>query len=240
MYLDWCTPADVRTPIELIKCRMQVQMIAGGSNAGELPKVIKTSLEAPASPSSTVVLPSNLSRTPPKGPLALIADTVRSTGIRGLWLGQTGTALRETGGSAAWFGTYELLAKYFVKRHQAKAGPEHIATKSDLSPLELMASGAAAGIAYNVSLFPADSVKSAMQTSAELHPNLPTPGFGETFMRIWRTRGIRGLYAGCALTCLRSGPSSAMIFGIFETLQTHLGWVFDPRSPSKTSEQQPR
>lgn len=43
----------------------------------------------------------------PPGPVALIRDIVRVYGIAGLWHGQMGTFLRETGGSAAWFGAYE-------------------------------------------------------------------------------------------------------------------------------------
>lgn len=212
---------------------MQVQMLAPSvSTTG--PVIIKTALEAPGSPSSTVALPANLAASSAnggrilKGPLALIADTVRQNGIRGLWLGQTGTFLRECGGSAAWFGTYEFVARLLVAEHQKKAPAGHVASKADLAAWELMLAGAMGGIAYNVSLFPADCVKSTMQTSAELHPDRPTPGFGETFLNIYRTRGIRGLYAGCALTCLRSGPSSAMIFGLFETLRIHFGWVFEP------------
>lgn len=222
----------VLTPIELIKCRMQVQQISHG--AGDV--IVKTGLEAPASPASQVVVPASMASTgaAPKGPLALIADTVRQNGIRGLWLGQTGTLLRETGGGAAWFGMYELLAKYFVARRQRHAPGDKV-TKGDLSAWELMAAGAGGGICYNVSLFPADSVKSTIQTFAELNPNKPVPGFVQTARNIYTSRGIRGLYAGCALTCMRSGPSSAMIFALFETLTTHFGWIFDakPAAPAE-------
>lgn len=220
----------VLTPVELIKCRMQVQQIS--HPAGDV--IVKTGLEAPASPASQVVLPASMAQSSngPKGPLALIADTVRQNGIKGLWLGQTGTLLRETGGGAAWFGMYELLARYFIQRREKTAGDGVKVTKADLSPWELMAAGAGGGICYNVSLFPADSVKSTIQTYAELNPNKPVPGFVETARNIYRSRGIRGLYAGCALTCMRSGPSSAMIFALFETLTTHLGWIFDKRPPA--------
>lgn len=228
--------SDVSTPIELIKCRMQVQMLAvdGSSpNTSHGNVVLKTSMEAPASPSSSFTIPASMAKTggAPKGPLALIADTVRTSGIRGLWLGQSGTFLRETGGGAAWFGMYELVAKTFVSRHQARAratsDPEYLSSKADLPAWQLCVAGAAAGVSYIVSLFPADCIKSTIQTYAELNPNKPVPGFVETGMDIFRTRGIRGLYAGCALTCLRSGPSSAMIFGLFETFTTQLGWMFE-------------
>lgn len=209
---------------------MQVQMLAPGAGAPSGPVIVKTALEAPGSPSSTVTLPANLASPRPalKGPFALIADTVRQNGLRGLWLGQTGTFLRETGGSAAWFGIYELVARLMVKEYQKVSPPGYVASKADLAGWQLMLAGAMGGIAYNISLFPADCVKSTMQTHAELNPDKPVPGFGATFLNIYRTRGIRGLYAGCALTCLRSGPSSAMIFGLFETLRINFGWVFEP------------
>jgi ornithine carrier protein len=89
-----------------------------------------------------------------------------------------------------------------------------------------MSSGAIAGISYNVILFPADSVKSSMQTFAELNPGAKRRSFGGTAKEIWKTRGIRGLYAGCGLTCLRSGPSSAMIFLIFQRLEQNFGYIF--------------
>lgn len=46
----------------------------------------------------------------PPGPITLIKDIVRVYGISGLWHGQMGTFLRETGGSAAWFGAYEYAS----------------------------------------------------------------------------------------------------------------------------------
>lgn len=220
------------TPIELVKCRMQVQMMGGGDG----PAVVKTPLSAPAGPSSSVRIPP-VSSSGPLGPFALVAEVVKQNGIRGLWLGQTGTFLRETGGSAAWFGTYELVARAFVHQRQKHAAPGVEVTKGDLPTWELLVAGACGGVAYNVSLFPADCVKSTIQVSAELHPDKPPPGFAETFKNIYKTRGIRGLYAGCALTCLRSGPSSAIIFGLFETLRTHFGWIFDgPAKAKKDSE----
>ena len=156
---------------------------------------------------------------PPMGPLALITDTIRNQGLRGLWLGQTGTLFRETGGSAAWFGAYELSTRSWISHY-------NYTSKADLSALQLMSSGALAGISYNVILFPADSIKSNMQTWAELNPGAARSSFIQTGKNIFRTRGLRGLYAGCGLTCLRSGPSSAMIFLIFQRLEQNFGYIF--------------
>ncbi|PWN30140.1 mitochondrial carrier [Jaminaea rosea] len=220
----------VLTPVELIKCRMQVQMI--GAEAQLLAKEVASGSTA----GSTVTVEAlNAARRSLPGPVALLRQTIQENGIRGLWLGQTGTLLRETGGGVAWFLAFEGACRSFVARRQQQqqvvAGGNKV-TKADLSSLELVVAGAAAGVSYNVVLFPADVVKSTMQTEAELaagsgNAKVAPSGFLTTFQRIWATRGIRGLYAGCGVTCLRSGPSSAIIFLLYsrlEQLADRRGW----------------
>lgn len=229
---------DGRTPIELIKCRMQVQMLAREGAFGSTSKTSPPPLTLPFIPAaqtrhvSTTTIPLHAPRSniPPDGPISLITSTIRKHGLRGLWLGQMGTLVRETGGSAAWFTTYEVASKAFISYHQTLSdlsGSSHRITKKDLATWELMCSGALAGMAYNIVLFPADSVKSGMQTWAEIHPDKPRLTFGETGKRIWRTRGLRGMYAGCGLTVARAAPSSAMIFAIYETMEKRFGNRFE-------------
>jgi ornithine carrier protein len=186
-----------RTPIELVKCKMQVQML-----------IAPPALSAGVHPTLAPPLSRNL-----PGPLAILHDAVRAGGVRGLWLGQTGTLIRETGGSAAWLGTKELICK-FLRRD---------APRRELWPWESALSGACAGAAYNLTFFPADTIKSTMQTEAELRPALAgTMGqrsFGAVARELYRARGLRGLYAGCGITVARSVPSSALIFLIYDGLK---------------------
>ncbi|KAG8842811.1 hypothetical protein FRB91_003910 [Serendipita sp. 411] len=195
------------TPIELVKCKMQVQMLSAGvlaGSGGNTPEIRKL-----------------------KGPFSILTSVVRTNGVRGLWLGQTGTLLRESGGSAAWFTMNEFVSGLFISRREKTQGlPAYSLSKKDLSPWELALSGACAGIAYNVSLFPADTVKSALQTEEELRPRapgVPRPTFVGTFLGMYRAQGIRGLYAGLGVTVARSAPSSAMIFLIYDGLNKHFG-----------------
>ena len=162
-----------------------------------------------------------------QGPLEIVKDIWHTSGIRGLWLGQLGTLLRETGGGIAFFTAYEGVARYFLGLRQKAAAPGVTLTKADLAQYELMISGAAAGVSYNFILFPADCVKSAIQTAAELDPHGPKLGFLEMGKKIYRTRGLKGLYAGCGLTCLKSAPSCALVFVLYENLTQHLGYLFD-------------
>ncbi|PKI85508.1 mitochondrial ornithine carrier protein [Malassezia vespertilionis] len=195
----------VLTPVELIKCRMQVQMMTMHTAQADAPKDVRRAL--PQLPSA----------------LTLIRQTVREAGIRGLWLGFAGTLVREMGGGIAWFLTFEIATRELIQLHQHQH-PSKLFAKKDLSSIDLAGSGALAGIMYNVSLFPADCVKSTMQTEKELRMHSKVPhaisrGFFATFAHIYKTRGIRGLYAGLGVTCLRSAPSSAIVFLVYNKLE---------------------
>ena len=186
-----------RTPIELVKCKMQVQMLVAPPASSAVAAGV---LLTPASPALQ-----NL-----RGPLAILRDAIRVDGVRGLWLGHTGTLIRETGGSAAWFGTKELICK-FLRRD---------APTRELWPWESALSGACAGAAYNLTFFPADTVKSTIQTEAELRPaSAGQRSFGTVARELYRARGLRGLYAGCGITVARAVPSSALIFLIYDGLK---------------------
>ncbi|OBZ78403.1 Amino-acid transporter arg-13 [Grifola frondosa] len=145
-----CITSFVLTPIELVKCKMQVQMLAPRkTGAGKLP-----------------------------GPLAVLAATVRATGVRGLWLGHTGTLIRETGGGAAWFASKEASQRSCLSGAALRT--------TQLRAWESALSGACAGVAYNVALFPADTVKSTVQTAAELRPEAGPRAFGRSRRRCGR------------------------------------------------------
>lgn len=229
----------VLTPIELIKCKMQVQMITREQHAPAIGSAaastsVRPQLHQQRSLFTSAVRSASTGSTSSAqafksldGPLTLLRRTVAADGIRGLWLGQTGTLLRETGGGIAWFLAFESCSRYLIARKKAQWNRADV-TKKDLTSLELVGSGALAGISYNVVLFPADCVKSTMQTEQEMRAVSPNAvagekwkgtGFYDTFKKIYRTRGIKGLYAGCGVTCLRSAPSSAIIFLMYNKLE---------------------
>jgi len=121
----------------------------------------------------------------------------------------------------------EFVANLFVMRQERNAHlPAHSLSKKDLNAWELGIAGIFAEIAYNVSLFPADSVKSALQTEEALRPRapgVPRPTFFQIFKSMYKAQGIRGLYAGLGVTVARSVPSSATIFLIYDELNKKFG-----------------
>lgn len=186
----------VLTPIELVKCKIQAPAMADGST------------------SATASL----------RPISVIRDVFKHEGLRGFWHGQLGTLIREAGGCSAWFGAKETTTAMFYRlaAQSAESEEEREAILSKPLPLWQQAiAGASAGVSYNFLFFPADTIKSRMQT-------VPVGGLEEkrTFwnegLALWRQHGVRGMYRGCGITCLRSAPSSAFIFMVYDGLKRNL------------------
>jgi mitochondrial ornithine carrier protein len=170
------------TPIELIKCKMQVPL-----------------------DTSTAIRHHS--------PFRIISSIYQHQGIAGFWRGQLGTLIRETGGCIAWFGGNESMKRFFRTRRNVKV--------DDPLPVhELMTAGAIAGMSYNFVFFPADTIKSQMQTD-----DVRVKGGKRTFWSVgkalYRQQGLQGLYRGCGITVARAAPSSAVIFTVFEALKTN-------------------
>ena len=174
------------TPIELVKCRMQAPLHPG------------------IAPPTTQL-----------SPFTVIGEIFRREGLPGFWRGQLGTFFRETGGSAAWFGGNEAATAYFKSR-LAQQQHRPVAEITTLPISQEMLSGAIAGVSYNFLFFPADTIKSKIQTGELTHVR---PTFSSVGKELWRTHGLKGLYRGCGITCMRSAPSSALIFTIMAKLR---------------------
>ena len=179
----------VLTPIELVKCQMQVPVPAARSDA---------------------LAPTRPPRRP--RPTMIVASIYRRHGWLGFWHGQLGTLIRETGGSAAWFGSYEAILRLFQDVDPAPSTPSTSTIHHQLL------AGAMAGMSYNFICFPADTVKSRMQTQALTLARHSRPNFGSVTLTLWREQGLVAFYRGCGITLLRAAPSSALIFTIYESL----------------------
>jgi len=183
----------ILTPIELVKCKIQVPETEGG--------VVKVPLK----------------------PIPVIKNICRHQGIRGFWHGQLGTLIREAGGCAAWFGSKETATKLMRdwNERSANSAAEIERMRADALPLWQQAvAGASAGMSYNFLFFPADTVKSRMQTTP-IGGSIRNKTFGAEASALWQQAGLRGFYRGCGVTVLRSAPSSAFIFMVYDGLKKY-------------------
>ncbi|KAI5949504.1 ORT1 [Candida theae] len=177
----------ILTPVELVKCQLQVANLAS-----------KSSLHTYSS---------------------VIGDTLKRRGVIGLWNGLGSTMVREVVGTSIWFGTYEYVNEYF-------AASKHSFIKN--KDLQLLFSGAMAGVLFNFSMFPVDTIKSNIQThdilaggtsSSKLHHHKATDFWKETKKLCSKPGGVMNLYNGLGITMIRCIPANALIFYTYELLK---------------------
>lgn len=186
----------VLTPVELVKCKMQVPTA--------------TSADGLITKHDTVS--------------SIIRNVFRHQGLMGFWHGQMGTLIRETGGCAAWFGSKETVSMLFRKYNDKRGTPEphvHGAVHPPLPLWQQAVAGASAGMSYNFLFFPADTIKSRMQTAA-VDGAEKQASFWAEGKALWKQAGLKGMYRGCGITVFRSAPASAFIFIIYDGLKREL------------------
>ncbi|KAJ3088682.1 hypothetical protein HK102_008198 [Quaeritorhiza haematococci] len=197
-FVSGATVSIVLTPVELVKCRLQVQDVA-------------LHVQHPNGTAGQIRY---------NGPMSVLSHVLKEDGFRGMYRGHFGTFLRESCGGAAWFGTYELVCRWIIETSSSPA----VRKKEDLSPFQLMGAGALAGMVFNASLFPADVIKSRQQT--DLTTALQRQGFLQVAKELYTGEGIRGFYRGLGITLLRSAPTSGVIFLTYELLSRHFNLGF--------------
>ncbi|OQR89702.1 hypothetical protein ACHHYP_06109 [Achlya hypogyna] len=128
-----------------------------------------------------------------------IAQSIRREGVGVFYRGFGSTMLREVPGTAAWFTTYETTLQYL--RHRS----------SEQSQWDVIMAGAMSGISYNVAFYPADTVKSYIQTHSCTNMSIPSVA-----KDIFRQHGVLGFYRGLLPTIIRAVPANAVLFYCFE------------------------
>ena len=173
----------ILTPVELVKCQLQVANLAS--------KTVNHSYSS------------------------VIGDTLRRRGVVGLWNGLGSTMVREVVGTLIWFGAYEYVNEYFSTTKQP-----FIKNKD----LQLLFSGAMAGVLFNFSMFPVDTIKSNIQThdilsSGTQHHHKATDFWKEMRKLCLKPGGVMNLYNGLGITMIRCIPANALIFYTYELLK---------------------
>jgi hypothetical protein len=201
----------VLTPVELIKCRLQVQNSISSEFRAYKGSWIHffSSCDFSLSFSHFFLTCSHshfltCSHISLAGPIDCIVQTVKSEGIvNGLYKGHAATLLREIPGNFFWYGVYETTCHLMI--------PEG-GTKKDVGTGAHLLGGAMAGMSYWTAFYPADTVKSALQTN----PDFAKKSFVQTFLGIYRNEGMSALYRGWGVTVMRAAPAHALIFACYE------------------------
>ncbi|KAJ7033769.1 mitochondrial carrier [Mycena alexandri] len=130
--------------------------------------------------------------------------------MRGYWV----TVAREIPAYAGFYTAYEFSKRKF----SAKYGDQ-------LPVWTLLASGSTGGVAYWLSSYPLDVVKSRIQLRDAPPTGTPVQYIGREFKMIIAESGVAGLFRGLSPSLIRSIPAAASTFAAFELTREWLAGV---------------
>ncbi|KAJ8518307.1 hypothetical protein ONZ45_g4596 [Pleurotus djamor] len=143
------------------------------------------------------------------GPVDAVRKIYSSHGIAGIYKGQGVTFLREAVGYGVYFLTYEKL----VQREMRTKGIK----REEISPVNAVLYGAAAGYALWALIYPIDMIKSRMQTDGFSKATGQKYTSAVNCLRtVWRTEGIGAFTRGLGPTLIRSPFANGATFLGFE------------------------
>ena len=160
------------TPIELVKCRMQVQ--------NTLPKEMWQY----------------------KSALHCASTVLRRDGPLAMYRGNTAMLAREIPGCMAYFLTFQLVARSLL-------GPDETVQESPF--YKHLLAGGLAGVAFWTALYPADVVKTRMQTQAGHSGALLS-----SLAMLYKKEGFRAMYRGWGITVVRAFPANAVLLAVYQ------------------------
>ncbi|KAL1751960.1 mitochondrial carrier domain-containing protein [Schizophyllum commune] len=127
--------------------------------------------------------------------------------MRGYWV----TVAREIPAYAGFYTAYEFSKRKFAEKY----GPE-------LPVWALMASGSTGGMAYWLSSYPLDVVKSRVQLRPTPPTGTPVQYIAAELRAVVAEGGVAGLFRGLSPTLIRSIPAAASTFAAFELTREFL------------------
>ncbi|DBA03345.1 TPA: hypothetical protein N0F65_004622 [Lagenidium giganteum] len=138
------------------------------------------------------------------GPFDCVRKVVRNEGLSGLFRGWSALLLRDVPFNFFFFGAYEAYTSAFA---QVLNKP----SKDDLNPLWILTAGGLAGATGWSIVFPADVLKSYMQT-ASMGEASKTLTLRAAARMAYAQGGLRGFYRGWSAAVLRSFPANGSLF----------------------------
>ncbi|KAF8628798.1 hypothetical protein AX15_003713 [Amanita polypyramis BW_CC] len=130
--------------------------------------------------------------------------------MRGYWI----TVVREIPAYAGFYTAFEFSKRQFSKTYG-----------EDLPVWALLASGSTGGIAYWLSSYPLDVVKSRIQLRQTPPSGNPFRYINGELRAIVSESGLSGLFRGLSPSLLRSIPAAGSTFAAYELTRAYLGKV---------------
>ena len=147
-----------------------------------------------------------------------ISETVKRSfaynGVRGPFQGLSATLLRNIPANAVYFGSFECFKGLACDRYNCKA--------SDLSVPALFGMGGLAGSLYWALLFPADVIKSKMQSDSIAKGERTYKTIAGSVRSLYKEGGMGVFYRGFVPCMLRSTPANGIMLMTVDKVRNYI------------------
>ncbi|EJD02463.1 mitochondrial carrier [Fomitiporia mediterranea MF3/22] len=158
-----------------------------------------------------------------------VKDIVRSSGLRGLYIGLPLHLLRDTSGTALYFLEYDGMRHLMGRLPSGEQGPTPTWLPMPASIVPFFC-GSFSGVTSWALIYPLDVVKTKVQTRALAGER--KRGIGETFYRLLRGpdpahprtlyEGISRMYRGLGISALRSITTHGLLWTFFDLVAGYI------------------
>jgi solute carrier family 25 carnitine/acylcarnitine transporter 20/29 len=131
----------------------------------------------------------------------------KTYGIRGPFQGIVPTLARDIPANSAYFGIYELTRRWLTPKNS---------TVDKLPPWKLLLAGGLGGVAFWISIYPIDVIKSSIQADNPDPHKRKYKGFVDCATQIYRLKGLPGFFKGFAPCLVRAFVANATCFLAYE------------------------
>ncbi|CAL5227929.1 g10976 [Coccomyxa viridis] len=132
-----------------------------------------------------------------------VRSALSNNGIRGPFQGLGPTILRNTPANSIYLGSFEVLKQQFAEYKGCEP--------KDLPGWMTVTAAGLGGLAYWVTIYPLDQIKSAMSTDAIIVSQRKYPNMMVTAQKLWAEGGAGRFYKGFTPCLLRAFPANGIM-----------------------------
>jgi len=143
-----------------------------------------------------------------------VKSSIQYNGIRGPFQGLSATLLRNIPANAVYFGSFECFKGMACKQYNCKT--------SDLSVGALFSMGGLAGSLYWALLFPADVIKSKMQSDVVKKSDRKYKSILQSAGSLYKQGGLKVFYRGFLPCMLRSTPANGIMLMTVDKVRNYI------------------
>ncbi|EEY15844.1 mitochondrial carrier protein RIM2 [Verticillium alfalfae VaMs.102] len=146
-----------------------------------------------------------------------IRQVLGTEGIRGLYKGMSASYLGVTESTLQWM-MYEQMKRYLKERNDkiVASGRDKTAWDTTVDWTGKIISAGGAKFVAAVIAYPHEVARTRLRQAPEANGRLKYTGLMQCFKLVWKEEGFMGLYGGLTPHLMRTVPSAAIMFGMYE------------------------